>query len=139
MPPNYRKRRVAHGPSKSELRSARNERAELQKTRTGTLSQRFPAVNHIQMDLRLESPVGTTLDQYSRMVAAEGPLKLEVPCPSTCGGGQFSLVEAVENLVNSSQETLEGMSICQAVSFADSRMPCGTKLYYRLTIQYKGE
>ena len=41
MPPNYRKRRRPQGPSKSELRSARNERAELQKTRTDTLGQRF--------------------------------------------------------------------------------------------------
>jgi hypothetical protein len=139
MPINYRKRRIVHGPSKSELRAARNERAELQKTRTGTLNQRFPTVNHLQIDLRLESPTGNTLDQFSRMTTADEPLKLDVQCPSTCGGGSFSLVEAVENTVQAAKESQEGMSICQTASYADSRLPCGTKLYYRISIQYKGE
>ncbi len=139
MPTNYRKRRIAHGPSKSELRAARNERAEIQKTRAGTLRQRFPQVSSLELNLRIETPAGTILDQLSRQVGPDEPLQLDVPCPSSCAGGNFSLTEAVETFLNSSTETQEGLSICPMASYADSRTPCGTKLYYRLSIQHKGE
>jgi hypothetical protein len=140
MPPNYRKRRVPHGPSKSELRSARNERAELQKTRTDTLSQRFPQVGRIQLDLRLEAPIGgATLDHVQRSIQGDQPLDLGVSCPSSCHNGRFSLFETVEDLLNSSKESYQGMATCQMASYADFRSPCGTKLYYQISIQYKGE
>jgi hypothetical protein len=134
MPTNYRKRRVRHGPSKNELRAARNERAKLAETRADTLGQRFPEVGRLELNLRLESPSGTILDRISRTVGPDEPLQLDVPCPSTCGGGSFSLLEAVENGVTSSDGPHEGMSICQNASYADPRSPCGTKLYYQITI-----
>src|SRR5438046_1196230 len=135
MPPNYRKRRRPQGPSKSELRSARNERAELQKTRTDTLGQRFPQIDQIQLDLRLEAPVGgATLDHIQRSMEAHEALDLSVACPSSCHNGRFSLLEAVENLLNSSKESYQGMATCQMASYADFRTPCGTKLYYQINI-----
>ena len=139
MPTNYKKRRVPHGPSKNELRSARNEKSELQKTRATTLSQRFPQVSRLELDLRLESPTGTLLDHVLSTVDAEEPLKLDVACPSTCSSGRFSLMETVETVVNSSGQTHEGMSLCIASSYADSRIPCSTKLYYKIKVHYKGE
>jgi hypothetical protein len=139
MPTNYRKRRIVHGPSKSALRSARNERAEIQKTRAGTLRQRFPHVTGLELNLRIETPTGTILDQISRHIGPDEPLQLNVPCPSTCAGGNFSLTEAMETLLLSSTETQEGLSICPMASYADSRLPCGMKLYYKISIQNKGE
>ena len=139
MPTNYRKRRRPHGPSKSELRSARHEKAELEKTRADTLQERFPQVDRIQLDLRLEAPAGATLDHIQRAIEADEPLELQVPCPSTCDNGRFSLLETVEDLLNSSKETYRGMATCQTASYADFRTPCGTKLYYQINIQYKGE
>jgi len=140
MPTNYRKRRTPHGPSKSELRAARNERAELQKTRTDTLGQRFPQVNRIDLDLRLEAAVGgATLDHTHRSLDANSPLDLGVACPTSCANGRFSLLETVTDLLNTSREKYQGMASCQMASYADFRVPCGTKLFYQITIQYKGE
>src|SRR5438309_1125068 len=113
MPTNYRKRRRPHGPSKSELRSIRNERAELQKIRADTLGQRFPQVSRIQLDLRLEAPAGAPLDHVQRSMNAQDPLDLQVACPSSCDKGRFSLLETVEDLLKSSKETYQGMSTCQ--------------------------
>src|SRR6266700_1516679 len=136
MPTNYRKRRRPHGPSKSELRAARNERAGLQKERADTLSQRFPQVGRIELDLRLEAPIGgATLDHVQRVIDAEGPLDLQVSCPSSCHNGRFSLLETVEDLLNSSKEKFQGMATCQMASYADPRTPCGTKLFYQISIQ----
>jgi hypothetical protein len=137
MPTNYRKRRVAHGPSKNELRAARKEQLALEKTRAGTLRQRFPQVNRLQLDFRLETPMGAVLDHVRRDVGLDEPLLLNVSCPSACGGGHFLLTEAVENLIATSTETREGMGLCEAASYADPRSPCGTKLYYKITLHYK--
>src|SRR5258708_26448732 len=139
MPPNYRKRRVPHGPSKNELRSARNERAQIQKDRAGTLRLRFPQVGRLDLDFRFEAPAGNALDHFTRTVGQDDPLQFELPCPSTCGGGQFSLLEAVELALNSTEPTHEGLSICQMASYMDSRTPSVTKLYYRISLHNKGE
>ena len=137
MPTNYKKRRVAHGPSKNELRAARNEQLALEKTRAGTLRQRFPQVGLLHLDLRLETPTGAVLDQVRRDVGLDEPLLLNVGCPSACAGGHFLLTEAVENLIAASTETREGMALCQAASYADPQYPCGTKLYYKITLRYQ--
>jgi hypothetical protein len=139
MPQNYKKRRAPHGPSKNELRAARNERAQIQKDRAGTLRQRFPEVGRLELDFRFEAPAGNALDHFVRTVGPDEPLQFELPCPSTCGGGRFSLLEAVEQALQSAQPVHEGMNICEMASYMDSRTPCGTKLYYRISIHNKGE
>jgi len=139
MSPNYKKRRAPHGPSKNELRAARNERLQIQKDRAGTLRQRFPQVSGLSLDVRFESPTGNALDHFTRSLGPDEPLQFEFPCPSTCGGGRFSLLEAVELALNSTQTVHEGLNICQTPSYMDSRTPCGTKLYYRISIKNKGE
>ncbi len=73
------------------------------------------------------------------MFNLDEPLTLQIPCPSTCGNGQFHLTEVLQDAVNSSKESHEGLAICQAGSYMDPRMACGVKLYYHFTIEYKGE
>src|SRR5262249_51040174 len=94
MPQNYRKRRVAHGPSKNELRAARNERAEAK-----TLREQFPQIDRLHLDFRLEGPTGTPLDNVSKEIPLDEPLNLEILCPSTCGNGRFDLITMLENSV----------------------------------------
>jgi hypothetical protein len=139
MSPVYRKRRRAHGPSKNELRSARNEKAQIQKDRAGTLRQRYPQVEGLSLDLRLEAPAGMTLDQIQRTIGLDDPLQFDLPCPSTCGSGRFSLTETIEQALTSTESVHEGLSICETPSYMDARVPCGTKLYYRISIKTKGE
>jgi hypothetical protein len=140
MPPNnYRRRRRPSGPSKNELRAARNEKADLARVHAGTLRQRFPQVTIFQLDIRMEGSSGVALGEDSHRIDLDEPLDLQIPCPSTCGNGKFNLTEALEDSLNASKETQEGLTICQTASYMDARIACGTKLYYRFTIEYKGE
>jgi hypothetical protein len=138
MQPISRKRRGPRGPSKNELRAARHERAELEKARTGTLSQRFPEVLRLEMDLRLESPAGAPWDHTQVRLEADDAVTLDISCPG-CGGGRFLLEGAIQNLLSSKAERRDGLAICEAPSLGDPRMPCGVKLNYQITITYKGE
>jgi hypothetical protein len=136
MQPNYRKRRVPHGPSKNELRSARNERDEAQRDRSGNLRQRFPNVTALKLTARQESLAGATLDTVARSVAPDEPFLLDIECLGGCGGGVFLLTDAVQELIRQHNENREGIAICQAASYAGPGKTCGTKLQYQISISY---
>ena len=135
MPP-YKKRRVSHGPSKNELRAARHSRADEERARSGTLRQWFPQVSRLQLDFRLESAVGIPLENISRNIGLDEPLELDILCPSTCNGS-FRLIPLLENTIQAAKEIHDGMGVCQVPSYMDPRIPCGSKLFYRLTIEYR--
>jgi hypothetical protein len=135
---NYRKRRTAHGPSKNELRAARHK-TDLARAQTGTLRQKFPNISRLHLDLRMEGATGNPLGNDSKEMDLDEPLELLFPCPSTCGNGEFNLMEIVEESVRLSKASHEGLGICQTPSYMDPRTVCGTKIYYRFTIEYKGE
>jgi len=134
-----KKRRAPHGPSKNELRSARAQQDERQRTQTGSLRQRFDYVKKLDIDLKLETTSGAILDQVRRTISLDEPLLLDVPCAGGCSNGVFLLTEAIETLLKKEQETRDGIAYCQAPSYADTRTPCGTKLTYRISIQYDGD
>ena len=134
MPPFYKKRRVAHGPSKNELRAARGENDARAKARATILGDRFPLVDRIDLDLNLEAVSGATLEHTRRSLAPTDNLLLDIPCPGGCGGGQFLLTEAVERMIDQQQESREGLAICQAASYNDPRNACGTKLRYSIQV-----
>lgn len=136
MTPNYRKKRPAQGPNKNQLKSSRNEKQEQQKAKAGTLSERFPMVKRLQVDIRVEAVSGAVLEQNSRQIEPRAPLLLDVTCPGGCADGLFPLTDMVESVLQNNQETREGMGICQAGSFQDPSLPCNTKLYYRLQVNY---
>jgi hypothetical protein len=134
-----KKRRVVKGPSKNELRAARGDRDEKNRARSGVLRQRFPRVERLELDLRLETPAGTTLEHSHKLIGRDDSLTLDVPCLGGCGGGLFLLTEAVEAMLQAGTETRDSMAICQAASYADARTPCGTKLYYQINVDYTAE
>jgi hypothetical protein len=135
-PPNYRKRRPPQGPSKNELKVSRNESQEAQKARAGTLRERFPNVHRLHLEYRMETDAGAVLEQSSRDIGPEEALLLDVECQGGCGNGKFLLTEAIESLLQAGMENKEGMGLCQASSYKDPKLPCGTKLYYHFTAQY---
>src|SRR5260221_13178490 len=106
VPPfaNYKKRRPAHGPTKNELKVSRAASAVQQKSRAGTLRERFPRVTALELDLRLETPMGVTLEEIHRKIGPDETLLLDVPCQGACGNGVFLLKDAVEALLEASQE-----------------------------------
>jgi len=135
-PPKYRRQRNKQGPNKNQLKVIRNEQEAQQKASAGTLRERFPQVRQVELDLRMETSNGAILEEVKRTIGPDETLLLDVPCQGGCGNGLFLLREAVENLLQTQQENRDGMAICQAVSYSDPKLPCGTKLYYRIRVSY---
>ncbi len=135
-PPNYRKRRPAQGPNKNELKVSRNETQEQQKARAGTLRERFPRVRQLDVDIRMETIAGAILEKNVRSIGLDDTLLLDVPCQGGCGNWEFLLKDAIEALLEAGLENRDGLALCQASSYNDPKIPCGTKLYYRIQAQY---
>jgi hypothetical protein len=135
-PNNYRKRRVAHGPNKNELKVSRSESEARDRQRAGTLRERFPDVQRLQIEYRMETASGAILTEANRQVAPDEILLLDIQCEGGCGNGQFLLTNAIEALLQNHTEQKDGLAICQATSYQDARVPCGTKLYYRFSADY---
>jgi hypothetical protein len=134
--PKYRKRRPNQGPNKNELKVSRHESQEAQKTRAGILRERYPNVRGLQLGLRMETDTGAILVEASRAIGPDDTLWLDLPCEGGCGNGLFLLTEAVDNLLQAGVERKEGMGLCQAASYKDPKLPCGTKLFYNVVVDY---
>ena len=137
MPPPARKRRRhTASTNKNELKTLRNEQEKNLKASSGTLRERFPQVRALQIQMRMESPAGAILEESDRHIGLDEPLVLNVPCQGGCSGGVFLLTDAVLATINAGQEERDGMGLCQTSSYRDPALPCNTKFYYRVLIQY---
>jgi hypothetical protein len=136
MPPNYRKRRFSAPINKNDLKTSRNEQERNLKASSGTLRERFPQVRSLQIEVRMESPTGAILEESKRTLGLDESLNLNVPCQGGCSGGVFLLTDAVLAAIAANQEQRDGMGLCQMSSYRDPTMPCSTKFYYRVLIQY---
>jgi hypothetical protein len=133
-PPNYRKRRPSAHPNKNELKISRSESAQRSKASAGTLRERHPEVRRLHVEMRMESTAGAILDQANRNIGMDEPLLLDVTCQGGCGNGVFLLSDVIGTVLSSGQESREGMGLCQAASYKDPNLPCGTKFYYRVVV-----
>jgi hypothetical protein len=136
MPPNYRKRRIAAHINKNELKISRNEAEKKSIESAGTLRNRFPQVQKLQISQRMESVSGAVLEETIKEVGLDESLILNVPCQGGCSGGVFLLTDAVIAAITSGQEQRDGMGLCQMSSYRDPTLPCSTKFYYRVILQY---
>jgi hypothetical protein len=134
--PKYRKQRSKQGPNKNQLKVFRNDQAEQEKASAGTLRARFPDVQQLVLDLRMETPTGAILQEVQRKIGPDETLLLDVSCEGGCSNGLFLLRQAVEGVLQEHRESHQGMGICQAISYQDAKLPCNTKLYYRIAVTY---
>ncbi|HVO33298.1 MAG TPA: hypothetical protein VMU17_05225 [Elusimicrobiota bacterium] len=132
----YRKRRIIHGPNKNELKVSRSEAETRAREQAGTLRERFPTVRRLEVDVRMVTAADVILEQFKRVIGADEPLLLNLPCQGGCGNGEFLLSDAIENMLGAQRDHHEGMGICQGTSYRDPTQPCGTKLYYRIDVSY---
>jgi hypothetical protein len=142
MPPNYaaRKRRRAGQPqNKNELKVSRSEAAERDVLHAGTLRSRFPRIQELRVEFRLVTASDAVLNESRRNIDLDEPFLLNVTCEGACSKGVFLLTDAVDAMLKEGREELDGMALCQAVSYMDPRLPCGTKLYYHVAATYSGE
>ncbi len=135
-PGPYRKRRIAHGPSKNELKVSRGEAESRAREQAGTLRERFPSVHRLELNIRMMTAADATLEEYKRVIGADESLMLNLPCQGGCGNGLFLLMDAVQGMLNTHRDHHEGLGICQGTSYRDPALPCGTKLYYRIDVVY---
>jgi len=134
--PIYRKKRPHQGPNKNELKVSRGEAESRAKQQAGTLRERFPQVSRLEVRLRMITPADAVLEETRRVIGADEALLLDVPCLGGCGNGLFLLMEVLQKMLSSSEESHEGLGICQGVSYMDPRNICGTKLYYHIEATY---
>jgi hypothetical protein len=135
-PPKYRRRRPGQTLNKNELKVSRGAQEEQNRSRAGTLRQRFSYVQRLNVELKMETASGAVLTQAKRAISPDETLTLDLSCEGGCGNGMFLLKDAVEELLKSRRETREGLALCQARSYMDPALPCGTKLYYRFDAAY---
>jgi hypothetical protein len=135
-PPKYRKRRQAQGPNKNELKVSRGESQQKQKAQAGTLRERFPDAKRLHVEMRMEAAAGPVLDESVREIDFDDPLLFDVQCQGGCSNGVFLLTDVIAAVLSAHQDSREGMGICQASSFRDPSLPCGTKFYYRIVAEY---
>jgi len=93
-------------------------------------------VRGLRVQTRMETPAGVILDQSDRRIGADEPLLMNILCQGGCSNGVFLLTDAIGLLLNTGGENREGMGLCQAVSYQDPKLPCGTKFYYSLQVEY---
>jgi hypothetical protein len=138
MPPFQKKRRrnPGHQPSKNELKVSRRQREELQIAQAGTLAERFPQVQEMELELRMETPWGATLEHSKKKIGLTDSLHLDATCLGGCPDGVFPVRSAIERILQEAKETHEGMGICQSSSARDPDLPCSTKLIYRVSVRY---
>jgi hypothetical protein len=139
MPQNYRKRRHAASENKNELKISRNEDQRRRLASSGTLRERYPNVRSLAINMRMESVSGAVLDSSERTVGLDEPLDFNVPCQGGCSGGVFLLSDAIAAALSTGQEQRDGLGICQMSSYRDPTVPCSTKFYYRVTVDYAAE
>ena len=138
MPPFQKKRRrnTGHQPSKNELKVSRRQYEEQQKAQAGTIQDRFPRVQELELEMRMETPWGATLEHSKRKMALTDSLHLDATCLGGCPDGVFPLRNAIEKVLQEEKESHQGMGICQASSARDPDLPCNTKLMYSVTVRY---
>ena len=135
-PPKYRRRRPGQTLNKNELKVSRGAQEEQLRSRAGTLRQRFSYVQRLNVNLKMETASGAILNESTRAIGPDEVLTLDIACEGACGNGMFLLKDAVEDLLKTRRETREGLALCQARSYMDPALLCGTKLYYRLDAAY---
>ena len=131
-----KRRRMGRQPSKNELKVSRRQQEEQQKVLAGTLAERFPRVQELELELRMETPWGATLENSKRKIGLTESLHLDATCLGGCPDGIFPLRSAIEKILQAEQESHQGMGICQSTSARDPELPCNTKLMYSVTVRY---
>jgi hypothetical protein len=132
--PSYRKRRPNAGPNKNELKISRGEAVIRDRERAGTLRQRFPDVQKLDLKYRMLTPEDAVLEDSRKTWGLDDPLQLDIPCQGGCGNGVFLVTEAAIALLSSPRDHHEGLAVCQGTSYKDARLPCGTRLFYKLDV-----
>jgi len=138
MPPPFQKkrRRPGHQPSKNELKVSRRQLEEQQKAQAGTLAERFPNVQELELETKMETPWGAVLENSKRKIGLTDSLHLDAACLGGCPDGVFPIRAAIERILQEEKESHQGMGICQSSSARDPELPCSTKLLYSVTVRY---
>ncbi|MCX5787494.1 MAG: hypothetical protein NTX64_03130 [Elusimicrobia bacterium] len=135
----FKKRRIV-GPSKNEEKLRRAADAEARERSVTRLSDQFPTVARLTVQLDLLSPQNHPLAEHqTRVFKPEDRADFSVPCPGRCGQGTFNLAAKVQSVVEARQPVSEGTGICQEPLFAGSADVCGVKLVCRIEAAYKEE
>ena len=130
----YRKRRIQPSPNKNlaKVRRAENQRNRQQ------LSDVYPNVERLSVNLRFVSPQGHILADTRRQFGPSDVLDLEAPCPGRCGDGRMDLDGKIDSAIQQHATSSEGRGRCnRPVYMGSASEECGTELQCRIEVSYR--
>jgi hypothetical protein len=98
----------------------------------------FPTVQHIQLELKFETPNRLTPASQSHQLHPPARAFFEFPCPYADCGGSFDLTAAVNAALADQARHSEGVLACEGLrplSYA-TRQLCGLRLIYTVDAKF---
>ncbi len=125
----FKKRRIKKSPNKNTERSQRNQESE------PSLSQLFPGVGRLTLDLRYLGRQGEILEDEHVEYNPQDEVFLLVSCPGGCNDGQTNLEAKIGAMISQHQTTSEGRAKCAQQLFSSADI-CGCELVCRIQVDY---
>lgn len=125
------RRRRPSGPNKNQKKVMRGE------SHHGLLKERFPAVEHLSVELEFMTPRQELIDKEVRELGPDDPLDVTAPCPGRCGRGSFDVAAKVRSLVEARETQGEAAGVCREVLYPGSAEACEVRLRCRIRVDYR--
>lgn len=141
MPPFFKKRRRGNaGPNKNQKKVMRADSDAKKAGFLGLISERFPHVQTVNLQLDFMTPEQQLLDQESYSLEPTDPCDFTAVCPGRCGGvATFDFSAKVTSILQSRQPVGEASGTCQQPLYAGSPDACGLRLRCKIEAEYLPE
>jgi hypothetical protein len=128
---NFHKRRRPKQLSKNEEKVRRGNARGL------PLSQSFPQVEQLDVELSFASRDGVLLSEEHRTFTGDDPIDLSASCPGRCGEGKMDLEGKVRDVTSRREERSESRAVCPLPIYGGSSEPCACELRCRIEVRYR--
>lgn len=132
----YSKRRARPGPSKNELKVHRGMETANQTRLLGHLSERYPFVERLSIQMDFLTPEEHLFDQKSWEFEPSDACDFTVSCPGRCSSGSFDVAANVQLVIEAKETFSESIKICQQSLYADSSSVCGFRFRCKIQVTY---
>lgn len=123
--------------SGQSLLEQRREQSRRKRAAAGTLSNEFPTVELVRIELSFPVTTGPAPAGQAHVMYPPAPAYFEFACPyGDCDGG-FDLNKVASSLMASSAPHAEGTVQCSGSRIGMSRLPCSLHAHYRIAAEYE--
>ena len=132
-----KRRRGGGGPNKNEKKVMREKQAENQARFARPLSEMYPSVQRLSIQLEFLTPQQHLFDRQVRVFEPSNACDFSVPCLGRCGGqGSFDLESKVSQVISARQTVSTGSGTCQERLYLGPEI-CGFRLQCKIEAVYR--